>query len=306
MTNPTLRIYRGIPGSGKTTDALQWINTPSDVGAPKKIRVSRDDLRKATYGVYWGEQIDENLITKLEHSAIDIGLKAGADVAVDATNLRASNVKKLITLARKHNATVEFMDFEVSLATALERDAAREKPVGERVVRSFYDRYTRKGKLVAPPEVEAGPLFKPAAEWDLMLPDAIIVDIDGTLAHIPEGGRSPYDGSRVHEDLVDEAIREIVTIIDTYGWNILITSGRDAKYRRVTADWLEDKGIWYDRIFMRPEGDQRNDAIVKDELYEQNIRGKYNVRFVLDDRNRVVDMWRAKGLKTLQVAPGDF
>lgn len=304
MTNPTLRIYRGIPGSGKTTDALEWIKTPSDVGAPGKIRVSRDDLRKATYGVYWGPQIDENLITKLEHAAIHTGLKAGADVAVDATNLRHSNVKKLLLIAAYYHATVEFVDFEVDLQTALDRDAVREKPVGEKVVRSFYDRFTKKGKLIAPPKVEEFK-FEPVGEYDDRLPDAIIVDIDGTLAHIPEGGRSPYDGTRVHEDLVDEVVSEMV---DTYKHThyVLITSGRDSKYRGVTEEWLEAKDIHFDKLFMRVEGDQRNDAIVKNELYEQHIRGKYNVRFVLDDRNRVVDMWRAKGLKTLQVEPGDF
>ena len=34
--------------------------------------------------------------------------------------------------------------------------------------------------------------------------------------------------------------------------------------------------------------------------------GNYNVKFVLDDRNRVVEMWRSLGLTCLQVADGDF
>lgn len=57
---------------------------------------------------------------------------------------------------------------------------------------------------------------------------------------------------------------------------------------------------------MRPEGDERKDSIVKQEIYEKYIKDRYNVRFVLDDRNQVVDMWREVGLKVLQVAPGDF
>lgn len=57
---------------------------------------------------------------------------------------------------------------------------------------------------------------------------------------------------------------------------------------------------------MRPEGDIRKDSIVKREIFENYIRDYYNIQFVLDDRNQVVEMWRSLGLKCLQVAEGDF
>lgn len=57
---------------------------------------------------------------------------------------------------------------------------------------------------------------------------------------------------------------------------------------------------------MRPEGDIRKDSIVKRELFEKYVRPYYNIEFVLDDRNQVVEMWRSLGLKCLQVAEGDF
>ena len=57
---------------------------------------------------------------------------------------------------------------------------------------------------------------------------------------------------------------------------------------------------------MRKEGDNRPDEVVKEEIFNENIRGNYSVRFVLDDRSKVVDMWRQLGLKCLQVAEGDF
>jgi hypothetical protein len=57
---------------------------------------------------------------------------------------------------------------------------------------------------------------------------------------------------------------------------------------------------------MRPEGDTRNDGIVKNELFERHLAGRFIIDFVLDDRDRVVAMWRAKGLKVLQVAEGNF
>ena len=73
-----------------------------------------------------------------------------------------------------------------------------------------------------------------------------------------------------------------------------------------TERWLERYGIDYKYIFMRAAGDSREDSIVKREIYEGRIAPKFNVKYVLDDRNRVVAMWRSLGLTCLQVADGDF
>jgi hypothetical protein len=37
-----------------------------------------------------------------------------------------------------------------------------------------------------------------------------------------------------------------------------------------------------------------------------HIRPNYDVKYVIDDRDQVVDMWRSLGLRVLQVAPGNF
>ena len=88
-------------------------------------------------------------------------------------------------------------------------------------------------------------------------------------------------------------------------------SGREGteKGRQTTLNWIyktfPEKSIYY--LVMREEKDNRADYIVKEELYIEHILGKYNVKFVLDDRSSVVKMWREKlGLPTFQVAPGDF
>lgn len=133
---------------------------------------------------------------------------------------------------------------------------------------------------------------------------AIICDIDGTLAHMVD--RSPYDPTLYHTDTIDETVREIVNRYKDAGVMVILCSGRDDTYRRVTQDWLHKYGVLYDELFMRPAGDKTNDALVKRALYEANIKGKYEILFVLDDRNRVVSMWRSEGLKVLQVAEGDF
>jgi hypothetical protein len=87
---------------------------------------------------------------------------------------------------------------------------------------------------------------------------------------------------------------------------VIIVSGRDDTFKDITLKWLTDNGVFVNEIHMRQAGDKREDSIIKQELFEAHIKDKYNVVFVLDDRNRVVDMWRRNGLKCLQVAEGDF
>lgn len=135
------------------------------------------------------------------------------------------------------------------------------------------------------------------------LPKAVICDIDGTLAHMVN--RGPYDTSKYADDEKDGTIHWIFARLADNATRIIV-SGRSEDFKGVTADWLHFHGITYDYLYMRPSGDRREDSIVKREIYEQHIKGKYDVRCVLDDRNRVVKMWREQGLKCLQVAEGDF
>lgn len=136
------------------------------------------------------------------------------------------------------------------------------------------------------------------------IPLAIICDIDGTLALMQ--GRSPYDTTRYDEDMVDKVIREIVSIFRDEGYLIILCSGRGEPSRRSTEKWLVDNEVPNDYLFMRPTGDNRSDFIVKQEIYDRYIKNKFAIKFVLDDRDQVVKMWRSNGLKCLQVAEGDF
>lgn len=136
-----------------------------------------------------------------------------------------------------------------------------------------------------------------------MKPIAVICDIDGTLAHMVN--RGPYDPTKYLDDVRDDLVAWAFDALSV-GAVRIIMSGRDEDYRADTELWLKRNEIEFDQLYMRPSGDKRNDAIVKQELYEAHVKDVYDVRCVLDDRNRVVDMWRANGLKVLQVADGDF
>jgi predicted kinase len=141
---------------------------------------------------------------------------------------------------------------------------------------------------------------------DLARPNSVIVDLDGTYAIM--GDRSPYDAARAG---IDELNMVVHSIVSAYKGDptkrVILCSGRQSEHRAVTEAWLSRHDIAYDELFMRGVDDRRKDSLVKREIFETHIRGKFNVDFVLDDRQQVVDMWRNElGLVCLQVAEGDF
>lgn len=141
-------------------------------------------------------------------------------------------------------------------------------------------------------------------------PRAVIVDIDGTLALRPEapGVRRFFDWHRVGEDLPNPPVVELVRVLSESGrYRILLVSGRDGVCRPQTEAWLAEHKIPYDALWMRPPGDRRPDAVVKRELFEEHVAGRYEVAFVLDDRDQVVHLWRRElNLPCFQVNYGAF
>ena len=147
---------------------------------------------------------------------------------------------------------------------------------------------------------------------------AIICDLDGTLA-LKHDGRSWYDASTSDLDNPNEPVLALLRFVQEANWHglnteqdcqIIFLSGRQEKDREPTEKFLEKHRLNRYPLFMRTTDDFRNDTIIKKELYEENIKGNYEILFVLDDRNSekcpVVDMWRELGLACFQVADGNF
>lgn len=147
--------------------------------------------------------------------------------------------------------------------------------------------------------------------------DVWIVDIDGTLAL--RGERDPFNWEYVGEDQPNRAVIMVARALCQYT-PLIFVSGRKDKgtCRRQTEMWLHENLCDFSRsgqavcihdypLHMRAADDDRPDDVVKLEIYRTHIEGKYNVVGVLDDRQRVVDMWRdTLGLTVLQCAPGQF
>lgn len=147
-----------------------------------------------------------------------------------------------------------------------------------------------------------GPHYK---DQDSSLPHAIISDLDGTLAILHD--RSPYDCVACGSDKLNEPVADILKTYATIGITIILFSGREEKSREETIKWLKRHEVPFNLLEMRADGDLRKDNIVKKDMYENHVKGKYFIKFVLDDRNQVVDLWRLDlGLPCLQVNYGNF
>lgn len=139
---------------------------------------------------------------------------------------------------------------------------------------------------------------------DMSLARVALCDIDGTLAL--HNGRGPFDFDKVETDDVNEPVATVVEGLHEVGQGVVLLSGRQEEYRAHTERWLAAHRIRYTALYMRLEGDRRSDDIVKLELFDQHIRGRYRPWLVLDDRDRCVYLWRLLGLACWQVADGAF
>jgi predicted kinase len=283
-----LIMTRGLPASGKSTWAELFVENSKNTC----VRVTKDQLRVMLNGSPLGRGKKEKHVLRARNALVSTFLDAGTSVIIDDTNFNPAHETALRALAAAHNAEFRVEDFtDVPLAECIKRDAARTNTVGERVIRQMWQQY----------------LYDPAQPQphDPALPDAIIVDIDGTLAIM--GKRSPYDWHLVGNDLPNPAVIWMVKAAHKAGAQVLYLSGRDGSCYNPTLEWL-DKHVGIEgRLWMRAAGDNRKDSIVKEEFYHSNIEGKYNVITVFDDRDQVVDLWRnTLGLPCFQVNYGNF
>lgn len=317
---PKLYILRGIPASGKTTKALKIQKE-----YPNTKRVNRDELRKTILGDAPYNKKNEELIKTIRDSIISSSLKNGFDVISDDTNMDSATVNHLHKIAKKiTNVTVYEKYLNVTVEEAIKRDSNRKKTLGEEVVKKFYDKFAKNINIVSETYYPSNTLSTKKNEQNENLPKAIICDLDGTLTKM-NGKRGPFDWDKVDLDEINKPVKFILDLIkeknhqQTERIEIIFLSGRDERAEKKTKKWLLSvgfltKGTASDefkergyKLYMRSEGDSRKDSIIKKELYEKYIKNKYNVLFVLDDRNQVVDLWRKEiGIPCFQVDYGDF
>lgn len=157
--------------------------------------------------------------------------------------------------------------------------------------------------------------------------DTIICDLDGTIAldhkrnhflhpheHInglceckEKGGRdwnAYFDACGGDEP--NWAVIDLLRLFWEDGYNIRILTGRTERVRAITEKWLSDHAVPHHSLRMRPEEEFTDDHQLKVLWAKEEKLEPDDVLFILEDRQRVVDSWRAAGYTCFQVAPGTF
>ena len=164
----------------------------------------------------------------------------------------------------------------------------------------------------------------------------IICDIDGTIANLQH--RLHYiknsDGTKkkkpdwdsFHKAAIDdEPYRDVLEVVlDLFlgmqlvhegvhrqlpknmkppSPQLLFFSGRNESVRAETEQWLSNISGHFEapNLYMRSADDRRPDMVVKLEMMNSLGLTPDDVLCIFDDRQSVVDMWRANGFRVMQV-----
>ena len=149
--------------------------------------------------------------------------------------------------------------------------------------------------------------------------NTIIFDLDGTLALIDKrrevstkpNGRLDwgkfFDPSNIKLDEPNPPVIKTAQLFAEQGFNIVILSGRSNKTEVATRSWLSKNKVPFDKLIMR---DSETNHFTPDWVLKKNMLDEQldinDVFLVVDDRDRVVKLWRSLGLTTFQVADGNF
>ncbi len=138
-----LIICRGLPASGKSTWAKQWVLEDPE----HRVRINQDDIR-LMLGKYWVPS-REKLVQEIQFDVIVEALSRGFDVVIDNTNLNKKvldGFNRLIKTFKDYE--IEYKDFfDTPLSVCIERDKNRDLQVTEKVIRGFYNNYKDKYPL---------------------------------------------------------------------------------------------------------------------------------------------------------------
>lgn len=302
-------MMRGLPASGKSTEAKQMIEKYGNF-----VRLNRDLLRRMLhFGTFSG--INEGITIDTQNAIARALLGKGGNLIIDDCNLGESHLQRWQGIAKEFDAKFEVHRVDTDYRECIVRDLDRET------------------------EVRVWPhvIYQMALEYKrIPYQKFVLCDIDGTLAdathrlHYLE--ETPKNWKGFFGDMGEDPFRkeiweQVLATAKEHGARIILMSGRPDTHRGVTDQWLDRNGIhdmaWmtakgyreedlsesvkplvgYETIIMRRAGDSRPDEDVKKALLEKYLLHQDIVK-VFDDRPRVIRMWRELGLDVVDVGNG--
>lgn len=290
---PKMIIAKGLPASGKSTEAEKRIN---DAGG-SVVRINKDLLRTMLHFDKFNHTNEDN--TRLAARVIaETFLSKGTSVIIDDTNLNEKTLQSWKDMAKQLKADIEYIDMtHIGVKECIDRDQHREKTVGASVIlkMALQNLEYLKGEKV------------------------VICDIDGTIADCThrliyaKGETKNWDTffSLLHLDTPRmDVIMQVSKIARENNAQVLFVSARPEKYRAETMNWMFDSllgsGIEtrFIGLIMRDSHDKRVDTEVKKDILDKYL-SKLSIVKVFDDRPSVIRMWRENGLEVEDVGQGE-
>lgn len=284
-------IMQGLPASGKSTKAKEIVETGGNF-----VRINKDLLRTMLHFGKWSGK-NEELTRHAARLLAEGFLLKGVNVIIDDTNLNPGTLQSWKDLAQMHDVKVEVLTMSTSMEECIKRDSGREDRVGRDVIVNM--------------ALQNGLYLTPKKGF-------VLCDLDGTLCdikhrlHYLEGAKKDWKGffGGIADDIPRIEVLDKVLAFEREGYDIIFVSARPDDYREVTAQWLNNtfKGyIPHKTLIMRRSGDTRPDTEVKQQMLDTYFKDRSLIHRVIDDRPRVIEMWRANGLEVIDVGEGiDF
>ena len=288
---PKLIILCGPPGSGKSTYTK--------------------DLIENNHSIY----INQDSQGKDEHIRLFLmAIEAKKDIIVDRMNFNKEQRNRYLSQAKAAGYETEIKVLYVPRQVCYDRIVKREEhetikagdnATAGKVLDFFFKNWER------PEDYEADKVthIYPGGNK----PSACICDIDNTLANcdhrehfLQNPGKKNWKGffDNMDKDPVNEWCRSILNQTESgcQSIKVLLVSARPDTYREITEKWLKEKDVRYNELIMRNRGDYREDSIVKEQILDFELLTRYNIIYWIDDRKRVIDKIRSRGIIVLDCA----
>lgn len=302
----------GASCSGKSTWAEQFIKDrevrEDFYGVVRAsndwVNINRDDIRfklftdnKRNWTQYKFNKKNERSVTESADKLANEAALGDFNIIISDTNLNPSIRQKWKDFAETHGYEYEEKVFHCSWEELVKRNAQRGGGIPESILWSQYKRFIQQYGCIGEHKLN---MYR----HNPMLENTIICDLDGTICDMT-GIRKPYEWALVGKDKPrTEIIRALEGLAYVHG-HVTFMSGRDGCCWNETYDWIVDNVTsdwpeWIEwSLVMRTPDDNRKDDVVKYELFNQYIRGKFNVAAALDDRPRVVRLWALLGIPNI-------
>ena len=145
----TLLVLQGLPASGKSTYAVNWVNEDPE----HRLRINQDSIRRM-FGKYWLEdkiqlKKRESITSNITMELLKQSMFNQFDIVLDNMNLNSKILGTIENYVNYFNIKytdlqtykIEYKLFKEPLQTLIDRDSKRDISIGANVITNLYNIY---------------------------------------------------------------------------------------------------------------------------------------------------------------------